>query len=139
MFIETINPRFNETDAFGHINNNVYTIWFDHCRQPFLKFFDPNLEPNNMPLILAHTSTDFLKEVFYGKDIIIRTALEKIGNSSMHFTHGLYQNDELCTIGKAIMIHFKHKTKQSIPIPQNIKDELEKHLIKENWPNSLIF
>lgn len=137
MFTEIINPRFNETDAFGHINNNVYTVWFDLCRQPILRHFTPNLEPKDMHLILAHTSTDFLREVFYGKDVIVQSGLEKVGNSSMHFTHGLYQNGELCTTGKAVMIHFNHKTKESMPIPVHIKEELEKHILSESFPRHI--
>lgn len=137
MYTEIINPRFNETDAFGHINNNVYTVWFDLCRQPILKLFDPSLKPENMHLILAHTSTDFLREVFYGKDVIIQTALQKVGNSSMHFIHGLYQNGELCTTGKAVMIHFNHKTKESMTIPENVKNELNINIIHENWPRHI--
>ncbi len=128
MFKEIIKPRFNETDGLGHINNNVYTIWFDLCRLPALKFFEERLEPKNMPFVLAHTSTDFLKEVFYSDEVIVHTKLEKIGNSSMHFVHNLYQNNALCTIGKAVMIHFNHKTKESMPIPSNIRIELEKHI-----------
>jgi len=137
MFTEIINPRFNETDALGHINNNVYTIWFDLCRQPFLKLFDPTLEPKNMHMILAHTSTDFLREVFYGKDVIVKTALEKVGTSSMHFIHGLYQNGQLCTTGKGVMIYFNHITKESMPIPQNIKEELLHHIQTTNWDRTL--
>ncbi len=137
MYTEIINPRFNETDAFGHINNTVYSIWFDACRQPILKHFAPSLEPRDMHLILAHTSTDFLREVFYGKDVIVKTALEKVGTSSMHFTHGLYQNGELCTTGKAVMIHFNHSTKQSMAIPNDIKEELVKHVCTSSWTRAL--
>jgi acyl-CoA thioester hydrolase len=137
LFTQIINPRFNETDAFGHINNTVYAIWFDTCRQPILRFFTPSLEPKDMHLILAHTSTDFLREVFYGKDVIVKTALEKVGTSSMHFVHAVYQNDKLCTTGKAVMIHFNHTLKKSIPIPPHIKNDLEKHIKESNWTRIL--
>lgn len=137
MYTEIINPRFNETDAFGHINNNVYTVWFDSCRLSVLKPLLPSLEPKNMNLILAHTSTDFLREVFFGKEVVIKTALEKVGNSSMYFTHGLYQDGELCTEGKAVMIHFNHQSKKSIPIPEDIKKQLENNLFTSTWPRTL--
>lgn len=137
MYTEIINPRFNETDAFGHINNSVYTIWFDLCRQPIVKLFDPTLQPKSMHLILAHTSTDFVREVFFGKDVVVHTALEKVGNSSMHITHGLYQDGQLCTEGKAVMIHFNHTTKESMPIPSNIKEELLKHVQIEPWSRNI--
>ncbi len=36
MFKEIIQPRFNETDALGHINNTVLTQWFEGARDPIL-------------------------------------------------------------------------------------------------------
>ncbi len=138
MYTQKINPRFNETDAFGHINNTVYSIWFDYCRQPIVKYFSPSLEPKNMHLILAHTSTDFLKEVFYGEDVIVHTALQKVGNSSIHFVHGLYQNGKLCATGKAVMIHFNHSSKQSILIPKDIKIELNNHIKTSEWKQEIV-
>ena len=32
MFTEIIKPRFLETDALGHINNNTYGVWFEAAR-----------------------------------------------------------------------------------------------------------
>ena len=128
MYVEKITPRFNETDALGHINNNVYTIWFDLCRFPILEIFEPNLELKNMNFILAHTSTDFLGEVYFGEEVTIHTSIKKVGTSSIHFVHELYQNGKLKTIGNAVMVHFDHKIKKSIAIPSDVKMELEKHI-----------
>lgn len=35
MFKEIIQPRFNETDASGHINNTVLTAWFEGAHDLF--------------------------------------------------------------------------------------------------------
>ncbi len=137
MIEEKLSPRFNETDALGHINNNVYTIWFDLVRVPLLKLFDKNIDAKNMPFILAHNSVDFLNEVFYGKDVIIKTALLQVGNSSMHFAHAIYQDKKLCTVAKAVMIHYCHKTKKSLVIGEEIKEELSRHLFDGNWDKTL--
>ncbi|NCU33617.1 MAG: acyl-CoA thioesterase, partial [Candidatus Moranbacteria bacterium] len=29
MLTKEITPRFSETDALGHINNNTYGVWFE--------------------------------------------------------------------------------------------------------------
>lgn len=130
MFVEIINPRFNETDAFGHINNTVYAIWFDASRQNISKIFEPTLNPKKLNLIMAHISIDYLSEVFYGTDVKIETYIEKIGTSSIHVTQKLYQNNKLATTGKAILVHYNHELKKSIPIPYNIILELQKHFMK---------
>ena len=38
MFTERIKPRFLETDALGHINNNTYGVWFEAARDEMRYF-----------------------------------------------------------------------------------------------------
>ncbi len=39
MFTEVITPpRFLETDALGHINNNTYGVWFEAARDQFFSY-----------------------------------------------------------------------------------------------------
>ena len=134
MFNNIIQPRFSETDALGHINNTTYGIWFEAARDNIYKIFIPDMKVQNWNLIMAHSSYDFLAEVHYGVDVIIKTAVEKIGNSSFHLTHAVYQNNHLCTTSKSVLIHFDHNKKKSVIIPPNIKKELEKHLFNDHWP-----
>lgn len=137
MFTYDIQPRFLETDALGHINNNTYGVWFEAARDDIFKIFIPNLNPKEWNLIVAHTSFDFLSEVHYGKEVVVKTAIEKIGNSSFTIIHAIYQDGRLCTTGKCIMIYFDHNEKKSISIPNDKKEILESHLFTQMWPKNL--
>ncbi len=137
MFTELIQPRFLETDALGHINNNTYGVWFEAARDQFFRLFIPDLDVKKWNLVIAHSSYDFLKEVFYGKQVVVKTGIAKLGNSSVELVHAVYQEGKLCTIGKGIMIHYNLQTKKSMPIPDPIRIELEKHLFQNPWPASL--
>ena len=130
MFIQNIKTRFYETDALGHINNAVPLQWFEACREPIFKIFTPDLDPKKWKLILAHNSIDYLAQVHYGQDIKVHTFFEKIGNSSMTITHHAYQAESLVLVGKVVMIHFDYEKNSSVPIPYEIRSELEKHLGK---------
>ncbi len=134
MFTEVIQPRFLETDALGHINNNTYGVWFEAVRDPFFKIFMPDADIKKWNLIMAHSSFDFLKEVFWGTDVIVKSAISKIGNSSLDLSHAVYQNGKLCTIGKVVMIHYNLETKKSMTIPDLIRRELEKQIYLSPWP-----
>lgn len=138
MFTKVIEPRFSETDALGHINNNSYSVWFEVAREPIFKIFTPVFKIEDLNLIMAHVSCDFLKEVFFGKEIIIKTAVEKVGNTSLHITQALYQENKLCSIGKAVMIHFDHKNKKTISIDAQKRESLEKHLLQQPWDELLV-
>ena len=137
MFTELIRPRFLETDALGHINNNTYGVWFESARDPIFHIFMPKVDVKKWNLVMAHSSFDFLKEVFWGKEVIVKTGISKIGNSSLELCHAVYQEGKLCTTGKCVLIHYNFVTKESIRIPDNIREELEKHLFKISWFTSL--
>lgn len=132
MFKKVIEPRFNETDALGHINNNVYSIWFDSSRESIYKEFTTTNNVNGIELIIAKISCEFLDEVFYGKEVEINTSINKIGNSSFEVIHKLYQDEKLCSIGYCTLVHFNHKEKKSVLISGKKREFLEKHLVKED-------
>jgi len=132
MFVQSIQPRFAETDALGHINNAVLPVWFEQARTPIFKLFIPKLDVNKWTLILARIEVEFVQEIFYGTDAEIRTFIEKIGTSSFVCYQEAWQSEKLVAKGRAVMVHFNHTSKKSMPIPELIKEQLSEHFV----PNS---
>ncbi|XGC79843.1 acyl-CoA thioesterase [Bdellovibrio bacteriovorus] len=125
----TLLPRFHDTDALGHINNAAYATWFEEARRFIFRFFVPDLDPKKWSLIIARTEFDFLAQGYYQKEVTVTTNIEKVGNSSFVVVQEAVQDNVVIGKGKAFMVHFDYKTNKSVPIPQNIKEELQK-LIK---------
>ena len=128
MFQETITPRFCETDALGHINNTVVPEWFEQARTPIFRIFTPDLSPDNWKLIIARVEVEYTAQLKYGSDVVLKTCLEKVGNSSMYILQEAWQNDTLAARGKAIMIHYDYDNECSTPIPDDIRQQLMEHL-----------
>ncbi len=128
MWTHHLSPRFVETDALGHINNTVLPVWFEDARTPLFRLFTPDLDINNWHLIIAKIEVEFVGELFYGKDVEIRTYLTKLGNSSMMIAHEAWQEGRIGARGSAVMVHFDHDTKQSVTIPEPIRAQLSEHL-----------
>lgn len=118
-------PRFNDTDALGHINNASYSTWFEEARRPVFKFFIPDLDPQKWTLILARVEVDFLAQGHYQKETLITTKVEKIGNSSFVLLQEAYQEGTIICRGKSVMVHFDYKTNKSVAIPDSIRKNLE--------------
>ena len=129
MWTNTLEPRFAETDALGHINNTVLPIWFEDSRTPIFELFCPGMDVNDWHLIIAKIDVDFLAEIFYGKSVEIRTFMIKIGNSSMVVGHEAWQEGKIVAKGSATLVHFDHTTKSSKPISDAIRAILQQHLI----------
>ena len=128
MWSLTLSPRFSDTDALGHINNTVLPVWFEDARTPIFRLFTPDLNPKDWHLIIAKIEVEFVGELFYGKDIEIRTSLTKLGNSSMIIAHEAWQEGRLGARGSTVMVHFDHAAKKSVAIPDDIRAQLSAHL-----------
>ena len=129
MFELTVTPRFYETDAFGHVNNTVVTGWFETARTPlFQVFYEKDADAASLPLILARIEVDFVGQIYYGSDVLLRTGIERLGNSSFVVLHQAWQNGKLVARGKAVQVHFEHDKQASSPIPQRLRDALEPHI-----------
>ena len=128
MFQETITPRFCETDALGHINNTVVPEWFEQARTPIFKMFTPDLNPHDWKLIIARVEVEYTAQLKYGSDVVLKTCLEKVGNSSMYIHQEAWQNDVLAARGKAVMIHYDYDSESATPIPEGIRQQLMEHL-----------
>jgi acyl-CoA thioester hydrolase len=129
MLVQNLQPRFAETDALGHINNAVLPVWFEQARTPIFALFTPGLEVKKWSLILAKIEVEFVKEIFYGTDVEIRSYIEKIGNSSFVCYQEAWQSQNLAAKGKSVMVHFNHSTKKSMPIPDAVRGQLNEHFI----------
>lgn len=125
----TVEPRFVETDALGHINNTVLPVWFEQARTPIFKIFTPNLAIDQWELILAKIDVSFLKQIYYGIDVEIRTFIQSIGNSSFVVFHEAWQENAKVAEGSAVMVNFDHDIQKSKQLSENIKQKLQEHLI----------
>lgn len=124
MYHQNIQPRFNETDALGHINNTVVAAWFEGCRDPLFRLFTPDLNPAQWQLILAKFSVEFHAELFYGEPVEIRTWVSRVGSSSFDLSQQAWQQGKHCASGVAVMVHYDFQNKQSMPLTEHLKAQL---------------
>ncbi|WP_127025998.1 acyl-CoA thioesterase [Rheinheimera mangrovi] len=129
MFKEIIQPRFNETDALGHINNTVLTQWFEGARDPIFKLFTPDLDTRQWRLILASIQVQFKAELFYGVPVELRTGISMVGNSSFEVHQEAWQKDQCCALGKAVLVQYDFVAKQKLLLNTEQKAALTEHLV----------
>ncbi len=126
MYKTRLTPRFSETDAFGHINNTVFNVWFEAARgNGLFQLFDSGNGLADMSLILARTEVDFTAQTFYGQEVEIRTEIGHIGNSSFEVEQEAWQDGKLVARGKAVQVHFDKATQRAKPLSDTLKQQLQ--------------
>ncbi|MEX3009171.1 acyl-CoA thioesterase [Hoeflea sp. TYP-13] len=124
MFHTKIVPRISETDALGHINNTVLSVWFDEARRPIYEIFTPGLARENWCLIMARSEIDVVGQIFLGGDVGISTAIERLGSSSIIFAQEAEQGDRVVARSRATWVHFNFETQKPKPIPDDLRRRL---------------
>ena len=134
MFSIRVTPRFGDADGLRHINNIALVEWFEVARNPIFRIFTPDLDLDyeKWKLILVRTEFDYIGQMYYGKDVEIRSYITKIGNTSFIIGHEAWQDEELKARGKAVLVYYDFIEEKSKPIPDSIRKSLEKHLINDD-------
>ena len=137
MWTKSVTPRFGDIDGLRHINNCMLPVWFELAREPIFRFFHPRYDLNEeWRLIMARISVDFVNQMRLGADIEIRTAIKKLGRSSFVVHQEAWQNGMLGAKGEAVVVHYDFRGGKSLPIPDAIRSEMEKHMLDKADPDT---
>lgn len=131
MFKTIITPNMSDTDALRHINSNVIPLWFETGRTEVYNIFNPTheLTYKKWNLMLVRMDFNFIKPIYYGYDVEIRTYIIKLGKSSITLLQEVWQNGQLRVNGKSVMIFFDYIRQENKAIPEDIRNSLLKEII----------
>ena len=125
--MDTINitPKFGDIDGLGHVNNTVMPGWFEQARNPIYRIFNPDFDFGKWNLILAHYDLDFINQLFFNKNVAIRTKVTRIGNSSFNEYQEAWQDETIGAKGNTVLVYFDFETQKPTAIPTEIRTQLE--------------
>lgn len=120
-----IQIRFNDIDALGHINNNIYLSYFDLGK---ITYFE-NLKASYVSwtdgiIVIARVEMDFLAPVFYKEQIVVETKVTKVGNKSAVFYQQIRNSltDEIKCTCTSVVVAYNPSTRSAMPIPEIWRD-----------------
>ncbi|OLS35136.1 thioesterase family protein [Bacillus sp. MRMR6] len=132
MYEKIIEPRVSETDGVGHINNTTVPIWFEAARNEIFKLFTPDSSFDNWKMIILNMNVDYLKQIYFGRDVVVYTWVKRVGNTSLQLYEEIHQDGKICAKSTVTYVNFNLHTQKSEPIPDDIKSILELHLYHGN-------
>lgn len=127
MFETVIVPRVSETDGVGHINNTTIPVWFEAGREGIFRIFTPDLSFQHWRMVIIRMEVDYVKQIYYGKEVVVYTGIERIGNTSLMIYEEIHQNGQLCAKGRAVYVNFNLEMQTTEPIPAEIREQLQAH------------
>jgi acyl-CoA thioester hydrolase len=119
--------RFSDCDMMQHVNNAVYLNYFEEARiHYFRQLLGTDWDWRKQGILLRKNELEYLKPVFLHEPVEITCFLKHIGEKSFTLTYEVRVNNDLRTVGTSVLVCFDSSIMQSIPIPQKMRDGLNK-------------
>jgi acyl-CoA thioester hydrolase len=123
----SIQIRFSDIDVVGHVNNAVYSDYFDVGRlHYFREAFGQLLAWNKgKTLVLVHTEADYRQPAFLYDTIEVHTSVVEIGGRSVKMKQYLVDAAGAVRVeGYSVLSTCDMDTGQSFPMPDEWREKI---------------
>lgn len=130
IFSISIEVRFRDLDAIGHVNNAVFFTYFEQGRNAFFYDAFQVSNPFDLPFILAHISCDYLKPVKYDSKVTLQMKVGKIGSKSFEFIYKLVDAGDESIVyarGESVQVTFDHKDNKTVEVSEDLREKLSEY------------
>ena len=134
-FIESkIQIRFADADCLGHINNVNLQHYFDIGKMEFYeKVLGKTIDPDNESLILVSIHTNYHRQSRLHSNLVVRTWVEKIGNTSVTIFQHLVDMAEggVNADCRSVAVGFDFEKQDKFPLKPEWRAKIREYLIEE--------
>lgn len=115
----SLQVRFRDTDAFGHVNNAVFASYTELARIRYLlDVLRPEKPFDRMPLILARLEIDFRSPVQFGEEVVVETRVDRIGRTSFAMSHRMTAGEgRLAAEMSSVLVAYDYAAARPMPVP----------------------
>ena len=121
----TLQVRFRDIDAFGHVNNAVFFSYVELARIRYLlEVLQPGEPIQRLPLILARVELDFRSPIAFGEDVVVETRVDRIGRTSFEMSHRMTAGPDGRLVGdvQTVLVTYDYQVARPIPVPDEWRE-----------------
>lgn len=122
-----IQIRFNDLDAYRHVNNNSYFSYYDLGKDEYFReVFPPDFRLQSVVPIIANIKADFFSPIFYGDAIVMQTRCCRLGTKSFTLQQRAVntKTNRIVCQSETVMVFFDVETQKSAPIPEQYRKNI---------------
>jgi acyl-CoA thioester hydrolase len=116
--------RYGDTDRQGHLNNAVFSTYFESGRVAFLmNGNDPGAPPGHS-FVIVRLAIDFRREMHWGGRVEIGSAVAGIGRSSFTVRQAIFQGGTCTATAESVIVLMNDSTRRAALIPDELRRRL---------------
>ena len=124
-----------QCDSMGHLNTQFYVAMYDTATVHFLEMLASVPQARRRKQLGwadIRQVIEYRHELLAGDLVVVTTALTRIANKSVHFTHWMRNavSDELHSTMESITARFDLEKRRAVPLSAALKANATKHLVE---------
>jgi len=123
--------RWDDIDAFGHVNNAKYLIFAQEARfqWSYYQFVERNQNPSLVEMVVARAEVDYIAPIYEGGAFVdVHLWVESVGNSSFTLNYEISSKGVLHARIKTVQVAISMETKKSRPITDTEREFLKEYM-----------
>jgi acyl-CoA thioester hydrolase len=126
--VTSIDTRWADNDAYGHVNNVVYYAYFDTAVNRHL-IEQGVLDVVNSAVIglVVETRCTFFSSISFPDRVYAGLRVVHLGNSSVRYEIGLFRNEatEASAVGEFVHVYVDRASNRPVAIPAPVRTVLQ--------------
>ena len=126
-----VHVRWDDLDAFGHINNAKYLTYAQEARSDFTWFSRQKAgkKPLLADMVVARAEVDYIEPIYEGgMDVECQIWITRIGNSSFEMEYEIIHKGVIRSRVKTTQVAVSVETKRSRPLSDEEREFLTEYL-----------
>ena len=122
-----ITTRWNDNDAYRHINNVSYYAFFDTALNEFLILGGVlDIEDSAVTGLIVHSQCDYFSPLTFPERIDVGLAVGALGSSSVTYELAAFREggEHAAAQGKMVHVYVDRETGRPVELPQDMRRHL---------------
>ncbi|MFO7813402.1 MAG: thioesterase family protein [Pelovirga sp.] len=127
-YTTSIDIRFADLDAYGHVNNAIFFTYLEHARvKMFQEYFGAFLD-SSLLFLVVRAECDYRLPITLNDNLLITLKVEQLRHSSFTFTYLLHDGDgrEFAN-ARTVMVGYDPQTKKPAALPAEIRQTFARY------------
>ena len=118
----SIELRFSDLDAYGHVNSALYFTYLETARVKLFHDFFREVSEQGIFTVVARAECDFKIPILLHDELIVTLWVAKTGRSSFDLEYRLHDSQErVYATARTTMVCFDSINNVTVPIPESLR------------------
>jgi acyl-CoA thioester hydrolase len=121
--VRTVDVRFRDLDAIGHVNNATFLTYFEDVRIAWWLHTTHRETLSDLDMILARAEVDYRSALEMGESVEIGIGCTSIGRSSFVLEMDMTErrSGRLVAEAKKVMVYYDYAERRSRPLTDEVR------------------